>query len=148
MIHLVYNKIMEVNMTIILHGTNSTTLTEKIKKVLTSPYTSNIYTENLDAKSQAIIVVIDQDLSLFQEDILVKIRSSLYTIGIWSQDASSNYLPKKLENLFDSIICEENINKLNSLLEKRNVLLQTPDCSEIEIKDITRVNCQTGKKLK
>ena len=34
------------------------------------------------------------------------------------------------------------------IIKNKNILLQAPDCSEINVKEIVRVNCQTGKKLK
>ncbi|MFX7296512.1 hypothetical protein ABTI66_07835, partial [Acinetobacter baumannii] len=67
---------------------------------------------------------------------------------VWAKSSSKKYLSKKLEDLFDSIICEDNIPLLNSILEKKKVILQTPDCLELETKEIIRVNCKTGKRLK
>ena len=134
-------------MTIILCNDKSV-LKSKIEAVLEMPYSIHSYNEHIDVRMESIVITIEQNLSTYQEDLLSKMRQATYVVGVWAKDATSNYLSKSLENLFDSIICEKNLIQLKSLLESKKTILQTPDCSEIKIKDIIRVNCQTGKKLK
>lgn len=134
-------------MTIILYGKNSTLL-NKIQNTLDKEYLSYLYTDNSNININELIILIDQDLHPFEEKILEKMRQSTYILGVWAKSSSKKYLSKKLEDLFDSIICEDNIPLLNSILEKKNVILQTPDCLELETKEIIRVNCKTGKRLK
>lgn len=103
-------------MTILLCEQDSI-LKSKIQSVFKTPLLNHLYTENLDAKDQEIIIIIDQDLLPFQQEILNIIRQSIYVVGVWSNHASSNYLPKILEDLLDSIICEENISQLYSMAD-------------------------------
>ncbi|EXS21233.1 MULTISPECIES: hypothetical protein [Acinetobacter] len=134
-------------MTIILYGKNSTLL-NKIQNTLDKEYLSYLYTDNSNININELIILIDQDLHPFEEKILEKMRQSTYILGVWAKSSSTKYLSKNLEDLFDSIICEDNIPLLNSILEKKKVILQTPDCLELETKEIIRVNCKTGKRLK
>ncbi|CAI3152175.1 hypothetical protein MWMV18_MWMV18_01892 [Acinetobacter calcoaceticus] len=134
-------------MTIILYGKISTLL-NKIQNTLDKEHTSHVYTDNININIDELIIVIDQDLHPLQEKILEKMRQSTYILGVWAKSSSSKYLPRKLEDLFDAIICEDNIPLLNSILDNKKAILQTPDCLELETKEIIRVNCKTGKRLK
>lgn len=134
-------------MTIILYGKGSILL-NKIKDTLDKEHLSYLYTDNSNININELIILIDQDLHPFEENILEKMRHSIYILGVWEKSSSTKYLPRNLENLFDSIICEDNIPLLNSILENKKVILQTPECIELETKEIIRVNCKTGKRLK
>jgi hypothetical protein len=135
-------------MTIILHTTNSNALINKVEKFLSNNYSKHTFEETIDVNNQHIILIIDQNLQNFESSILQHIRESNFILGIWSIGASETYLPKTIKDLLDSLICEENIGFIPDIIKevKKNIF-QHPDCSEIELKQITRVNCRTGKKI-
>ncbi|MQW92273.1 hypothetical protein GFH30_03465 [Acinetobacter wanghuae] len=105
------------------------------------------YNELIQEKTNYLIIVIDRDLTSFKDIIIRNVRASQYVIGVWSTTALTSYLPKDIKDLLDSLLCEDNIVLIPSLIQSYDTIIQLPDCSEEEIKDIKRVNCKTGKRL-
>lgn len=134
-------------MNVILSQSDSR-LKKKIIDQLNFELSEYRYNANLDENPTNLLIVIDQNLSNFEEDILLKMRKSTQSIGIWSKSANTSYLPKKINDLLDSLVCEDNILFIPTIIkETTQNIFQHPDCSEIEIKDIPRVNCRSGKKI-
>lgn len=134
-------------MNIILSQSDSR-LKKKIINELNLEFSEYQYNAKLDENPTNLLIVIDQNLSNFEEDILLKMRKSTQSIGIWSKNADRSYLPKKIHDLLDSLVCEDNLVFILKIIkETTQNIFQHPDCSEIEIKDIPRVNCRTGKKI-
>ncbi|MFV5405326.1 hypothetical protein VXQ92_11485 [Acinetobacter sp. 228] len=134
-------------MNIILSQSDSR-LKKKIINELNLEFSEYQYNAKLDEDTTNLLIVIDQNLSNFEEDILLKMRKSTQSIGIWSKNADRSYLPKKIHDLLDSLVCEDNLVFILKIIkETTQNIFQHPDCSEIEIKDIPRVNCRTGKKI-